>query len=82
MAAGIEDLGRWLEAFHPHSLVELDYGGLVHLMEDEALREDQSVADIADSVAALGRGDAAAATAGYERVTARWRPIASVEAGN
>jgi hypothetical protein len=82
MVAGIEDLGRWLEAFHPHSLVELDYGGLVHLMEDDALREDQSVGDIADSVAALGRGDAAGATAGYERVTARWRPIASVEAGN
>ena len=82
VVAGIEDLGRWLEAFHPHSLVELDYGGLVHLMDDDALSEDQSVADIADSVAALGRGDAAGATAGYERVTARWRSIASVEAGN
>jgi hypothetical protein len=82
VVAGIEDLGRWLEAFHPHSLVELDYGGLVHLLDDDALKEDDSVADIAASIAALGRGDAVGATAGYERVTARWRPIASVEAGN
>src|SRR3954451_4115745 len=82
IAAGIEELGRWLEAFHPHSLVELDYGGLVHLMDDDTLRDDASVADITESVAALGRGDAAGATSGYERVISRWRPIASVESAN
>ncbi len=82
IAAGVEELGRWLEAFHPHSLVELDYGGLVHLVDDDALRDDASVADIADSVAALGRGDPAGASTGYERVISRWRPIASVESGN
>ncbi len=26
---GLVDVGRWLEEFHPRSLVELDYGGLV-----------------------------------------------------
>src|SRR5690606_40213307 len=41
----VEDVARWLEEFHPHSLVELDYGGLVHLMDDEALQADQSVAE-------------------------------------
>ena len=40
VAAGVEDLGRWLEEFHPRSLVELDYGGLVHLLDDEALASD------------------------------------------
>jgi hypothetical protein len=79
---GIEELGRWLEAFHPHALVELDYGGLVHLLHDDALRGDQSVADVADAVSALSKGDAAAATAAYERVVARWRPIAGVESAN
>jgi hypothetical protein len=82
IAAGIEDLGRWLEAFHPHSLVELDYGGLVHLMDDEALRADESVADITASVEALGKGDAEGASAGYERVITRWRALASVETAN
>jgi hypothetical protein len=82
ISAGLEDLGRWLEAFHPHALVELDYGGLVHLFDDDALRADESVADVAASVAALGRGDGAGAAAGYERVTARWRQVASVETAN
>jgi hypothetical protein len=82
ITAGIEDLGRWLEAFHPHSLVELDYGGLVHLMDDEALRADESVADVAASVEALGRGDMAAASTGYESIVLRWRPIAGLESAN
>lgn len=29
---GLLDVGRWLEEFHPRSLVELDYGGLVHVL--------------------------------------------------
>ena len=29
---GLVDVGRWLEEFHPRSLVELDYGGLVHAL--------------------------------------------------
>ena len=40
-------MARWLEEFHPHSLVELDYGGLVHLMDDETLQADESVAELA-----------------------------------
>ncbi|HEY0717824.1 MAG TPA: hypothetical protein VGD68_09430, partial [Streptosporangiaceae bacterium] len=36
--AELEDVGRWLEDFHPQSVVELDYGGLVNLLTDDALR--------------------------------------------
>src|SRR5581483_366999 len=43
----LEDLGRWLEEFHPHSMVELDYGGLVHVLDDAALEDDDSVAALA-----------------------------------
>ena len=38
----LADTGRWLEHFHPHSAVELDYGGLVQLIEDKDLLEDTS----------------------------------------
>ena len=34
---GLAEVDRWLEEFHPYSLVELDYGGLVHLVSDDAL---------------------------------------------
>jgi hypothetical protein len=80
--AAIEDIGRWLEDFHPHSLVELDYGGLVHLLDDETLSSDGSVADVAESVERLSVGDLRAAGECYERVVGRWRTIAALEHAN
>ena len=74
--------GRWLEDFHPHSLVELDYGGLVHLVDDEALSEDTSVADVNESLERLLAGDLPAAGQCYERVIARWRSVAALEHAN
>ena len=81
-SGGVEDLGRWLEEFHPRSLVELDYGGLVHLLDDGELTEDQSARDIAGALAALDRGDAVAAAAAYGRVTARMKALQAVESAN
>ena len=43
----MEDLGRWLEEFHPRSLIELDYGDLVHLLDDAELTQDESARDMA-----------------------------------
>jgi hypothetical protein len=80
--SAIEELGRWLEDFHPHSLVELDYGGLVHLIDDEALSEDTSVAEINEALERLVAGDPAAAGQCYERVITRWRSIAALEHAN
>lgn len=76
---GLLELGRWLEDFHPHSQVELDYDGLVDLVDDETLRADTSVADLAEAVSALAGGRADAAIEAYERVVARWRTLQSVE---
>jgi hypothetical protein len=77
--AGLEQLGRWLEEFHPHSRVELDYGGLVDLLDDVALREDTSVGDLAAALAALADGRSDDATTSYEQVLARWRPLQALE---
>lgn len=80
--ASVESLGRWLEEFHPKSLVELDYVGLVDLRGDAELRSDDSAGDVAEALVALGRGDTKAATEAYERVTERWRGAHSVESAN
>ena len=82
VTAAVEDLGRWLEEFHPRSLVELDYGGLVHLLDDAELRQDESARDIADALAALSEGDAVRAGGAYGRVTARMKALQGVEAAN
>jgi hypothetical protein len=81
-AAGVEDLGRWLEEFHPRSMVELDYGALVFLLDDEELAADESAKDVADALSALARGDASGAAAAYDRIITRWQTVSFVESAN
>jgi len=82
VTAGVEELGRWLEEFHPRSMVELDYGGLVHLLDDAELRQDESARDIAEALTALADGEADRAAAAYGRVTARMKALQGIEAAN
>jgi hypothetical protein len=79
LTEGIQDLGRWLEEFHPRSCVELDYGGLVRLIGDDALVDDHSAADVQEALAALRDGDAGAASVAYRRLLLRWQPVQSLE---
>ena len=82
VSAGLEDLGRWLEEFHPRSLVELDYGGLVHLLDDAELTQDESARDMGRALEHLASGDAAAAAQAYQRMTARMKALQEVETAN
>jgi hypothetical protein len=82
ITAAVEETARWLEEFHPRSVVELDYGGLVHLLADEALSDDDSPGLVAAGLAAVGRGEADAATAAYERLVERWRAVQLLERCN
>ncbi len=82
VAQGVEQMARWLELFHPRSLVELDYGGLAHLLDDAELTSDESARDIAGALTALAAGDPAAAAAAYGRVTARLKALQSIESAN
>lgn len=70
--AELADLSRWLEEFHPYSLIELDYGGLVRLLSDQALRADESVAEISAAIEALARSEWEVAVAMHQRVATRW----------
>lgn len=78
----VEEGARWLEEFHPRSVVELDYGGLVHLLADEALTEDDSPGLVAAGLAGLSQGDAEAASEAYEKLVARWRAVQLMERCN
>ncbi len=79
---GLEDVGRWLEEFHPRSLVELDYGGLVHVLPAGELEDDHSAADVAQGIDALRRGDGAAAGEAYGRLVERWRSVRDRRSAN
>jgi len=78
----LAELGRWLESFDPYSLVELDYGGLVQLLSDDAMRGDQSAAEIAAAIDGAARGECELAVATYQRAHNRWRAFAELEMAN
>ncbi|SOD85414.1 hypothetical protein [Streptomyces sp. Ag109_G2-15] len=79
---GLVDVGRWLEEFHPRSLVELDYGGLVHALPAGELEGDHSAADVAEGIEALRRGDGTAAGEAYGRLVERWRAVRDRRSAN
>lgn len=78
-SAGLEELGRWLEQFHPRSVVELDYAGLVPLLSDADLETDCSAADVAEALAALDQGRGDLAVQAYCRVAERMKALQAVE---
>ncbi|MFI5684748.1 hypothetical protein [Streptomyces sp. NPDC051636] len=79
---GLVDVGRWLEEFHPRSLVELDYGGLVHVLPAGELEGDHSAAEVAEGIDALRRGDGSAAGEAYGRLVERWRAVRDRRSAN
>jgi hypothetical protein len=78
----VEEGTRWLEEFHPRSIVELDYGGLVNLLPERDLAQDDSPGLVAAGLSALSRGDADAATEAYEKLVSRWRAVQLLERCN
>ncbi|MER5769002.1 hypothetical protein [Streptomyces sp. NPDC001985] len=82
LSEGLVDVGRWLEEFHPRSLVELDYGGLVHALPEPLLADDHSAADVAAGIGALREGDSDAAGEAYARLAARWRAVRDLQFAN
>ncbi|KOU55718.1 hypothetical protein ADK57_43800 [Streptomyces sp. MMG1533] len=79
---GLVDVGRWLEEFHPRSLVELDYGGLVHTLPAGELEDDHSAADVAEGIEALRGGDGVTAGEAYARLVERWRSVRDRRSAN
>ncbi|MBW5422170.1 hypothetical protein GKQ77_11450 [Streptomyces sp. BG9H] len=79
---GLMDVGRWLEEFHPRSLVELDYGGLVHALSADELDGDHSAADVAEGIEALRAGDGEGAGEAYARLVERWRAVRHLQFAN
>ena len=82
MTAELEDVARWLEEFHPQSVVEQDYGGLVHLLTDDALRGDQSVAEIGTAISGLAQDEPELAIAMYRRAAGRGKALRAAESAN
>ncbi|MFE5810080.1 hypothetical protein [Streptomyces sp. NPDC056491] len=75
LADGLVEVGSWLEEFHPRSMVELDYGGLLHALPADRLAADRSAGDLAAGIEALRAGDTEGATEAYGELAERWRAV-------
>ncbi|MBW4715724.1 hypothetical protein [Saccharothrix obliqua] len=75
----LADTARWLDHFAPDSAVELDYGGLVQLIDDNDLLEDTSAQDVNAIVDALEAGDAEEVALRYEQLRDFWSELARRE---
>ncbi|MCP2333201.1 hypothetical protein [Actinoalloteichus caeruleus] len=78
-AALLRDTSRWLDHFDPGSAVELDYGGLVQLLDDDTLTDDTSAADVQEALAALGGENPEEVAIRYEKLRDFWTEVATRE---
>ncbi|GAB3546518.1 hypothetical protein GCM10027444_09530 [Actinopolyspora lacussalsi] len=78
----LRETGRWLERFHPHAAVELDYGGLVQMMSDADLEADSSAEDVHAIVDAMELGHTTEVGERYEALREFWAELAAHERYN
>jgi hypothetical protein len=78
----LQDTGRWLSHFHEHSAVELDYGGLVQLLDDQELIDDSSAEDVNAIIEALESENVEEVASRFERLRDFWGELAIRERFN
>ncbi len=78
----LEDVGRWLEEFHPRSIVELDFDGLAPMVSADELGAGNSVALMDAALAALRAGDTQQGLAGLSAIKDRWGAVRAFERAN
>lgn len=72
----LQDTSRWLAHFHEASLVELDYGGLVELMDEDTIEADTSAEDVNAILDAIEHPDPGAVAERFERLREFWSDLA------
>jgi hypothetical protein len=83
LAELVRDLAEWLSAFHPQSMVELDYGSVSSLFTWDELDNDHGGREIQQAIEAMGeRGGMARAAELYQNVANRWAEAMSRESLN
>jgi hypothetical protein len=78
----LSDTEEWLERFHPNSVVELDYGGLVQLIADPILESDTSADEVHGILEALRQGNVEHLAELFTELREYWGQLASREHAN
>ncbi|WP_024875634.1 hypothetical protein [Saccharomonospora piscinae] len=78
----LAETNRWLNSFHPDSAVELDYGGLVQLIEDPVLATDTTADEVHAILDGLRRDSVEDVAEAFENLRDYWGDLASRERFN
>ncbi|TVT59259.1 hypothetical protein FNH05_05660 [Amycolatopsis rhizosphaerae] len=73
---------QWLANFDPASAVELDYGGLVQLIDDPVLESDASAEEVHAILEALRAGDVEQIAELFSALREYWSELAAMEHAN
>jgi hypothetical protein len=85
VAEPVQELAEWLSAFHPKSMLELDYASVSSLFGWDELDDDHSAREVQEAIAAIADPEAGGmARAGelYQSVASRWADAMSRESMN
>jgi hypothetical protein len=83
LAQLVSEMAQWLSAFHPKSMVEVDYASVSSLFTWDELDDDHSGREIQEAVEAIAeRGGMARAAEIYQTVAGRWADAMNRESLN
>jgi hypothetical protein len=75
----VRELLDWLAVFSDDGLLELDYGTVARMFDDEDLLEDRSAGELWQCLSALEEGDAPRAGRIFATLSERWSEARSME---
>lgn len=78
----VKDLMAWVGSFTADALLELDYGSVAGMFDDEELLEENCAAEVWSCVTAVGAGDGVAAGRAFEHLSNRWAAVKAHEVMN
>jgi hypothetical protein len=82
VVGAVRELIEWIDGFAYDGIVELDYGSVAAMFEDEDLLEDRSAGEVRACIDALASGDLATAGQLFADLTERWTVARSLELVN
>jgi hypothetical protein len=82
VTAAVRELTEWVACFREDGLLELDYGSVAGIFEEDDLVEDRTASEVWTCLDALAAGDLERASSVFGAISERWAEARSIEVVN